>query len=206
MMLDYLLKTIIVKKHIYTIVLLFTFPIFIIAQETHVITQSGMAFDPPSITVNVGDTIKWVWTGGTHTTTSTTVPNGASEWNNPLTSTDMEFKYKVLVAGTYDYHCIPHQSMGMTGSFTAVSTTEIKEDIISELSIYPNPAKDEIFVEGLKSNTELQIYNVAGVLIEDYTLNNKNSINISDFNPGMYLLRVYNIDSQEYKVLKFMKE
>ena len=130
-------------KYIFTTAILLM-SMLLMGQQTHVITQSGMAFDPASITVDVGDTIQWVWTGGTHTTTATTVPDGAVEWNSPLTSSESEFKYKVLVSGTYDYHCIPHQSMGMTGSFTALPVLGINEIDGKAFAFYPNPVRDII--------------------------------------------------------------
>lgn len=93
------------------------------AQATkHVITQSGFTFNPSNLTnVNVGDTIRWVWTSGVHTTTSTTIPAGATSWNAPLTSSNPSFEYPVQVSGVYDYICIYHASIGMTGSFTVNS-------------------------------------------------------------------------------------
>jgi plastocyanin len=100
------------KRHIFTLIFSFIiFPVFLLAQQTHTISQTGMTFEPPNLSIDLGDTIKWVWTEGTHTTTSTSVPDGAEEWNSPLTSEVTEFKYKVTVPGIYDYHCIPHQAM-----------------------------------------------------------------------------------------------
>jgi len=69
----------------------------------------------------VGDTVKWVWISGSHTTTSTSVPTDAASWDSPINSSNTSFSYKVTVAGAYDYKCTPHAAMGMVGSFTANS-------------------------------------------------------------------------------------
>lgn len=90
---------------------------------THIITQTGTSFNPNTLEVEVGDVVKWVWTAGSHTTTSTSVPAGATPWNSLLTSDETEFQYTVLVEGTYEYVCTPHAAMGMTGSFVAVASS-----------------------------------------------------------------------------------
>ena len=89
----------------------------------HIITVQNFSFSPSSITnVIVGDTMRWVWVSGSHTTTSTTIPASAATWDSPITSTATSYEYKVTVAGTYNYKCTPHASMGMVGSFIASSS------------------------------------------------------------------------------------
>jgi plastocyanin len=95
--------------------LLILFSLALLAQ-VHVIRQESLSFNPNEIEVNVGDTIRWEWTGGTHTTTSLEIPEGATPWDNPLNSTNQFFEYKVLTEGVYNYKCTPHQAMGMIGS------------------------------------------------------------------------------------------
>jgi len=86
---------------------------------THTITAGGIVFNPSSITVTVGDTIKWQWLNGTHTTTSTGIPTGATSWNAPLDAANQTYFYVITQEGTYNYVCIPHQSLGMVGVITA---------------------------------------------------------------------------------------
>src|SRR4029453_3769576 len=62
-------------------------------------------FQPATISANVGDVIIWRWANGMHTTTSTTGPAGAQTWNAPIDSTHTQFRYRVMVAGTYQYQC-----------------------------------------------------------------------------------------------------
>ena len=70
---------------------------------THIVEVEDFEFDPAFLTVNVGDTIIWMWDEGFHTTTSTTIPVGATAWDNPITSTSPAFMYIPTVAGTYQY-------------------------------------------------------------------------------------------------------
>ena len=85
----------------------------------HQVQVSNFQFTPSSLNVTVGDTIKWVWVNGSHTTTSTTIPGGAASWDQPLSSSSTTFSYPVTVAGTFNYQCTPHAAMGMTATFTA---------------------------------------------------------------------------------------
>lgn len=107
------------------IVLLFAlFNPDIASATKHTVSVQDFSFSPASIPdVTVGDTIRWVWVSGTHTTTSTTIPSGAVSWNHSITSTSTSYEYKVLVAGTYNYKCTPHAAMGMVASFVAKAQT-----------------------------------------------------------------------------------
>lgn len=92
----------------------------------HIIHVGNYYFNPSSLSnVNAGDTVRWVWDNGSHTTTSTSVPAGASTWDEPINSSSTSYEYYPTVAGTYNYKCTPHASMGMTGSFTVISITPL---------------------------------------------------------------------------------
>jgi plastocyanin len=115
------MKTVTKVSSITVLLIMVTFPISLQATK-HVINVLNFSFSPASLSgVVLGDTIRWVWQSGTHTTTSTTIPVGAANWNSPITSTVTSFEYRVTVTGTYNYKCTPHASMGMVGDFTATA-------------------------------------------------------------------------------------
>ncbi|TVQ45319.1 MAG: T9SS C-terminal target domain-containing protein [Saprospirales bacterium] len=88
---------------------------------------------------------------------------------------------------------------------TAVSTTEQLES----LSVYPNPASDKIFIkmdnEFLQSGVlSVQIMNVSGQIIEEYSLADSESINITHLPNGLYFAQII---SEKYSVVKrFIKK
>jgi len=92
----------------------------------HIVQVSNFQFTPANVSdVAVGDTMRWVWVSGNHTTTDdpatqsgNSLPAGAASWNAPMDATDTVFDYPVTVAGIYKYWCIPHQPF-MAASFTA---------------------------------------------------------------------------------------
>jgi plastocyanin len=91
---------------------------------TQSVNVSNNVFTPSSFTINLGDTVKWVWVAGSHTTTSQTIPGGAATWNHNINSSagNTSFIYVPTVLGTYNYHCSIH-SATMLGSFTVVCPT-----------------------------------------------------------------------------------
>ena len=82
-----------------------------------VVTVADFQFTPSSLpNVISGDTIRWVWVSGTHTTTSTSVPSGAMTWDQPIDATNTFYEYPATVVGMYNYYCMHHPTT-MIASF-----------------------------------------------------------------------------------------
>ncbi|HBO74329.1 MAG: hypothetical protein A2W97_07135 [Bacteroidetes bacterium GWE2_40_63] len=178
----------------------------------HVIKQSGTSFSPSNITVIVGDTVRWEWSAGSHTTTSKVIPNGAEAWDSPLTSTSTSFEYKVTVEGTYNYVCTPHESLGMKGSFTANVTNAINENSpLLNFTIYPNPASSFINIT-TDINGEVVLSDILGKNLRNIRLNELSVIadtyrlDLLDLKNGIYIVTLIPSDSKKRISLKFMKE
>ena len=72
------------------------------------VTISGFAFNPPSVTVHVGDTVTWTQRDSIqHTVTSDGSP---ASWTSKLLPLNEKFVRTFLSSGTFPYHCIPHAS------------------------------------------------------------------------------------------------
>lgn len=72
-------------------------------------------FNPKDITVNVGDTVTWVWIGSGHDTVST------GTWSSGLRNAGATFSFNFTAAHAgkrFDYFCTPHRAIGMVGSVT----------------------------------------------------------------------------------------
>ena len=86
--------------------------------DVTVITLTGTSFSPSTVTVPVGRTVRWVVNNGAHTVTPDN-PNQPGVWTGSGTlSPGQQFEHTFTTAGEFDYHCIPHQSLGMTGTIT----------------------------------------------------------------------------------------
>jgi plastocyanin len=86
------------------------------ANSSQVICKNNK-FDPSTLTVKAGTTVTWVNKDGyVHTVTSGTSPNDRSGlFDSGNINSGGTFSFKFDKAGTYDYFCIPHFSLGMIG-------------------------------------------------------------------------------------------
>jgi plastocyanin/uncharacterized protein YjdB len=70
----------------------------------------NFAFTPNPVTINVGDTVHWVWQSNNHSTTSATI-NGtpqAESWNSGVVNLGATFDHTFTHAGTFGYYCSIH--------------------------------------------------------------------------------------------------
>ena len=111
------------KALVFIIFFLFTISIF--PQTTHVVEASDYVFTPADLTIMKGDTVKWVWVNGMHTTTSDTT-EGATVWNALLDQNHPTFSYVFNQTGVFSYYCIYHVSFGMKGTITVGPATSVK--------------------------------------------------------------------------------
>jgi plastocyanin len=65
-------------------------------------------------TIRAGDTVRWVWVTGLHSTTSGSCPGGACApdgvWDSP-TGTGLTFSRTFAQAGSFPYYCRAHGAM-----------------------------------------------------------------------------------------------
>lgn len=91
------------------------------ADQEVAVAPGSFSFDPESFEIPVGSTVLWVWEAGGHNVKPTATPSG-SDWSGTpgdgTYSSDYQYAYTFEVPGEYEYHCVPHQSLDMVGSFT----------------------------------------------------------------------------------------
>lgn len=69
------------------------------------------------------------------------------------------------------------------------SSISINKTELNELSIYPNPVNDKLFIKGERIPSNVSIYTYDGVKLK--YAKNTNAINISDLKKGIYLVVIY---------------
>ena len=172
------------------------------------VSVSSNIFSPANINnAFVGDTIKWNWVSGFHTTTCdgqafTSRPSGAAPWNASITSSTPTFSYVIQVAGTYNYICEPH-SPSMAGIITAApsSVTQLSGLVKGfELSQnFPNPFNPSTkirFSIPEASDVSVKIFDANGREIAEIVNERLNSAayeaewNALNFSTGVYYYRL----------------
>lgn len=190
--------------------------LFVNSQATiWTVNVQNFSFNPVNLPdVKVGDTVRWIWISGSHTTTSTTIPGGAATWDQPINIEFQQFDYIPTVTGTYNYWCTPH-APGMAGSFTvgtAVGITDL--ETAPDMLVSPNPFKNN-FTIGFASNTEswvkeIKVFDINGKIVyssesQPIETTEQKTIMLSNLQAGTYFLLVTDQTNKIYRN-KLIKE
>jgi plastocyanin len=96
-----------------------------------IVNQVGFDFSPSAVTIEVGDTVRWVHNNGNHDVTEGTdgSVDGNEAFYGPLSTAaltyEVTFDRAFLIAhprpgNVYDYFCSPHYSFGMVAQLTVL--------------------------------------------------------------------------------------
>jgi uncharacterized protein (TIGR03118 family) len=98
--------------------------------QTHTVMVGdggALTFAPADLTIQVGDTVRWVWGSSGHSVVSGTNGNADNQFcspsntgcdNPPLSSRGTTYEHTFTQAGTVPYYCSVHFQLGMTGTIT----------------------------------------------------------------------------------------
>ena len=170
---------------------------------TWTITNSGDAFTPASLTINMGDMVvfsiasihnavevsqaTWNADGTTALTGGFQTPYGGGT----VTSAQ-------LSVGTHYYVCQAHASMGMKGVIIVQNSSGIAENTLkTNVFVSPNPSngKFQLSINNIDftKNSDLMIYNMIGEQVYQSTIiNSKLNIDLSDQPKGIYFIKIIN--------------
>lgn len=85
-----------------------------------------LVFDPETVEVTPGTTVRWAWDSDNHNVVVDSQPEDASWEGQPedeTFDTGHEYTHTFETLGTYEYYCQPHLSAGMKG------TVEVVEEV-----------------------------------------------------------------------------
>ena len=83
----------------------------------------------------------------------------------------------------------------VTFTFTHVSSVGVGENVLADLTIYPNPATDAVTIGNISPEiTQLQVMNVVGEVVKNISLTGKNTetLDVSDYPAGIYFVSYAN--------------
>jgi len=95
-------------------------------EEVSVGPDGSLVFDPETLEITPGTTVKWVWESDNHNVFPDSIPDDA-EWDGEgeegtTFDTGHEYSHTFETLGTYEYVCTPHESAGMVGSIEVVES------------------------------------------------------------------------------------
>ena len=167
------------------------------------VTNTGFAFTPSDITINLGDSVKFNL-ATIHNATEVSQATWSTNGTTPLPGGfqtafggGMVLPDKLTV-GIHYFVCTNHAFMGMIGTILVQNSTSgiIVNQIPSNISLYPNPSNGKInlTIAGfpLDKNCNMEIYNLQGELINQSVITNiKTEIDISRQPKGIYFVKIY---------------
>ncbi|MEC3908322.1 PKD domain-containing protein [Tamlana sp. 2201CG12-4] len=115
-----------------------------------------------------------------------------------------------LPKGSYNATITVTDNLGLTSSsqFNIIveSTLGVNEvdDSSKDYMLYPNPANEKVFIRHLKEEKEITIYSILGELIMNTKISDGESVNVSNLNSGVYVLKINNGNNTVIK--RFIKE
>ncbi len=76
---------------------------------------------------------------------------------------------------------------------------------ISDVRIYPNPAMDRLTIDGLDGEVQVAFYSITGQLIKSLVIANSQSVDISDLQQGVFMLKVSGESLLSERTFKLIK-
>ena len=126
------------KKLLFTLIL--SSSLHVMFAEEHVVKmlnagkEGMMVFEPAVITINKGDTVKFLATDVSHNSSSIDgmIPAGAKPWVGALSQ---DVSVTLTEEGIYVYQCTPHNMMAMVGVIKVESSGNL-DDIKNKAETY----------------------------------------------------------------------
>ena len=194
-------------KYYYLKTLFFIFPLFSLSQSSYNLgwSTNGESINQ-QLTIDVGDTVIWEWTYGTHNLVQVgdvTEP----EFGEGYHSTGHQYSHTFTTPGVHDYLCSPHPST-MYGAITVNQpTASVDANLKLNFSIYPNPVDSFVNISSRMAGNEVEveIYDLMGRLNISKTqvASNLMSMDVSQLSQGLYYIKLKMDDQQQSR--KFIK-
>ena len=109
--------------------------------------------------------------------------------NNDVTDLIIQNDGNITFVGYFNYN--PMGIMRLLGDGT--SSVNLTEESTFDFSVYPNPTSEFVNINNIPQNSILRIINLTGkVMYEQIVLDNFESVNVSGFTSGIYLIQIEN--------------
>ena len=92
-------------------------------EYTVTVDSTNLRFYPDSLTINEGDSVRFMW-GGEFLPHNSVEENDVFNSGDPAREVDYLYTFDFEQAGVYNFFCEPHESVGMDGSITVLDKIE----------------------------------------------------------------------------------
>jgi plastocyanin/PKD repeat protein len=122
---------------------------------THIVEVRDFEFFPANIDINLGDIVRFEWTGVIEHTTTSDATDGPDSWDSGLFGQGAVYEVTPITEGVHPYYCIPHGGpggVGMSGVINVLPANPCQGETvslnISFESTNPGNAGYNLFVDG----------------------------------------------------------
>lgn len=122
-------------------------------------------------------------------------------------ATQVDYIKVTWLSGVVDIY----NNIASNQTVTIIENTSIlsTQDFSSKaLSLFPNPATDNLFIKGLAEESQISVFSILGqnvLTIDSKQLKNE-ALNISSLEKGIYMLKITTQNINQTKYLKFIKD
>lgn len=185
-------------------ILFLMFAVGLVAQTTNtVIIDWGYGSNPTASgdentnrTIEIGDTVKWVWNSNNHNVVSNSDANESFDSGN-LQNNGTTFSHTFTSEGTSGYVCEPHASMVGTITVVAEGALSTSEARRLNFEMFPNPASDKVSIQlpSGAENATVEFYDSLGRLaLSKKVTRINNKMDVNALSKGIYILKVFTAD------------
>ncbi|MFT4534991.1 MAG: plastocyanin [Saprospiraceae bacterium] len=143
----------------------------------HIVEVSNNKFTPKDLVINEGESVRWMNVQGFHNVNGSLAayPNNPEGFSNGnAASAPWTFDFTFNVVGVYDYHCDPHEGLGMVGTVTVMGEVEPTIPVYDiglvntiDADGLPDSAGVQCIVEGVVHGANLSGSGLQFALIDD---------------------------------------
>ncbi|MFT4525406.1 MAG: plastocyanin [Bacteroidia bacterium] len=186
--------------------LLFSFSVLtcsaIQAQTLHNIEAGGGPapaatpyYAPQSLTIEIGDTVRWTNVGGTHNVDGSlpTFPSNPEGFRNGNPSNSLwVFDHVFTTSGFYEFECEAFDhNLTQFGNITVNNPAGVNDQVSPVWEVYPNPTTDYLRIRTQERITRATLYSIEMKKVADLAIESKNSeygISLTNTPTGIYIL------------------
>src|SRR5580765_6344001 len=122
---------------------------------TQDVSISGFAFQPPSVSINTGDSVRWTdMDNAFHTSTSDT-----GVWDSGILNST-QFTFQFTASGEYPYHCTSHAFMTASVSVTTAANQPPSVTITNPVDNAVFGNTDSVAVRGFATDSDGSVTNI----------------------------------------------
>jgi hypothetical protein len=74
-----------------------------------------------------------------------------------------------------------------------------------DVKIYPNPARDQLFIEGITENSLVELFALNGSLVKQFQLAQSGFISVNELPTATFVIKITNLKTNQTGVAKFVK-